>query len=208
VLVPLTLSVSRRRRRTLLQLTAALILGTVVVRRLVMALESQALDRVRVPANRSAAEAVTARFVDPLLGTTVALLWILLAVLVVAFLTGSSSGARRLRSTVTRGWAAVTAPVRSPAGGIAASRGAAWIHDHLAVLEAADVAVTFAVLLLFDLTWLGVLVVLLLAGAGALVLRRIATLSAVAAVAAVSTVATDGDDPAMSTPRPTASVPT
>ena len=87
LLIALTLWVSPRRRRTLLQLAVGIALGVVLIRRIGLRVEDEVVDLAK-PENREAVGVVVGAFVDSLLDATV---WILAAaalVAVVALLTG------------------------------------------------------------------------------------------------------------------------
>jgi hypothetical protein len=165
LLIPLTLWLSHRRRRTLLQLTFVLAVATVLVRRLVLGLQSEALDQVRVDVNRGAVEALTNNFVDPLLRTSEILLWILAAVALAALITGPYPWARSFRDLVRRLVAGGVAMAGSVGTAARDERTVGWIRTHRGTLQVAGVVATFFVLLLFDLSWGGVFVLLLLLGA-------------------------------------------
>lgn len=165
VLPVLALWLSAHRRRTLLQLTVALALGTVLVRRLLIAVQTEALALVRVDETRAAASAITHAFVDPLLDATDTILLVLAAVAVLAILTGPYRWAAWLRDLVRRlfrGGAAVVSDVATSPG---SARAADWAGDHLGVLQGVGVGLAVLALLLVDLSWTGVLIVALMLAA-------------------------------------------
>ena len=100
LLVALALWLSRRKRRTLVQLMAGFAIVLVIERRLAIAATQEVLDRMR-PEGRAAGEAFTDRLLGSLFSYTGWLLAIVLVVLVVALITGPYPWA-----VATRRWAA------------------------------------------------------------------------------------------------------
>jgi hypothetical protein len=164
LLIPFTLWLSHRRRRTLLQLTFVLALATVVVRRLVLGLQAEAVDRVQVDTNRGAVDALTHRFVDPLLSSTEIILWVLVAVAVVALVTGPYAWAIALRRLVRRMFAGGVGAVGAMGAAARDERTIAWVRHHRGTLQVVGAALALLVLLVFDLSWLGAFVVLVVLG--------------------------------------------
>jgi len=162
LLAPLALWLSRRRRRTLLQLAFVLAIATVVVRRLVLALQSSAVAQVKVAGSRGVVEAVTRQFVNPLLNTTQIILWVLAAIALVALVTAPYPWAVSLRELLRR---AVSGGAGSMTAKAHDERTVAWIRSHSGALQGVGVAVAEAVLFFFGLSWLGVLFVLVILGA-------------------------------------------
>ena len=156
VLVALALWLSPRRRRTLLQLMTGFAVGLVVVRWIAIAASDQALDSVR-PENQAAAHAFTDRVLGNLLVYTGWLLAVVLVVLVIAWLTGSYPAPVAIRR-----W--VTDLARSIGGAVTAERprspAVAWIQAHREPLMFAVAAIALLVLLIVDVSLLGLLVIL------------------------------------------------
>jgi hypothetical protein len=162
VLIPLALLVSHRRRRTLLQLVFGLALGLVLVRRLGFRLEGDALDRIANETNRAAAKAITQSFVDPLLDATLIALWILLAVAIVAVVTGPYRWAIALRRGVGNTVSSLGRILGSAGERATDEATVAWLRANSGTLQIGGAAVAVLALLLFDLSWLGLLALLIL----------------------------------------------
>jgi hypothetical protein len=173
LLIALTLWVAPRRRRTLLQLMVGVALGVVLVRRLGLRLEEDVVDMVR-PENQAAVKAVVGAFVSSLFTATSWVLGIVVAVIVVAIVTGPYLWVVSLRRR--------TVALARAAGGAAA--GAAgrtqdpatidWVVANKEALQIGTAVVGLLVLLWFDLSWWGILFVLALVGAIELVVWRVA----------------------------------
>ena len=116
VVAALALWVSRRRRRTLLQLSLGGVLGLVVIRRVVNWLTTT-LTNTGPPANKSARRAILTHLFHQYFSISRWLLLGLIAVVVVALVTGPYGWAASLRRVVSRyareGWNLVVA---SPGG--------------------------------------------------------------------------------------------
>jgi hypothetical protein len=176
VLIALTLWVSPRRRRTLLQLAVGIALGVVLIRRFGLRLEDDVVDLVK-PENREAAGVVVGAFVDSLLDATAWILAIAAVVAAVALLTGPYGWAlaarRRIVSLARTLAAAVTAAVtRGPDEATVA-----WVGAHREVLQAGAIVAGILVLLVGDLSWLGLLLLALVIVGFELAVTRIAQLT-------------------------------
>jgi len=165
ILIPLTLWLSRRRRRTLLQLVFGIAFGLVLVRRLGLRLEGDTLNIIANTTNRAAASSIAHSFIDPLLDATAIALWILLAIAVVALVTGPyrwavalRRGARHLGDTALHTAEAVGDRATDDAT-------VAWIRANTGALQIAGAAVAVLLLLALDLSWLGLLLLLILLAA-------------------------------------------
>ncbi len=99
-LFALTLWVSPRRRRTLIQLVVGIALGVVLLRRLGLRLEDDVVDMVR-PENQDAAKVIVGAFVSSLLDATTWVLIIAAVIAVVAVITGPYPWARTARGKVS-----------------------------------------------------------------------------------------------------------
>ena len=165
VLVALALWLSRRRRRTLLQLLAGAAIGLIILRRVVFALEQQVLDQVRVPANEPVVRATARAFIDPFIDATT---WLLVGLVAIAFLAVVSAPypwAVSLRRRV-RDLASAAAVAVGAAGARTRDESTVrWLRQHRQHLQIGGVAFALVVLWFFDLPWWGVLVVLGLLGA-------------------------------------------
>jgi hypothetical protein len=177
--VALALVLSTNRRRTLLQLVTALIVVVVLERRFAIA-EASNIVHLAKPENQAAAQAIVNAFLSSLLLATKRILWALVAILVVALLSGPYPWAVRVR-----GWTADVARA-----GVGAVRGrdlgpaAVWIGGHRDALMLAGAVVGAAILLFASLSVGWVLVWLLLIGAYELVVYRVAASASAPAEAA------------------------
>jgi hypothetical protein len=148
VLIPLTVWLSRRRRRTGLQMIFGISLGIVLLRRAAYWAEKGVLAQVQ-PASRAAVNALLRAFIDPL-ATGSALLLIGLALLAAGLLvTGPYAWAEHLRRST---------------GVLAAGNEASnvWVRDHRQALQVAGGGVVAVGVLLFDISWPAFFVVLAL----------------------------------------------
>lgn len=176
VLIALTLWVSPRRRRTLVQLAVGIALGVVLLRRVGLRLEDQVVDLAK-PENREAVGVVVGAFVDSLLDATV---WILAAaalVAVVALLSGPYPWAASLRHRIGSIARSVTATVRAAVTGQTDDATVAWMAAHREVLQLGGVVVAIIVLLVVDLSWPGLLLLALVVGGFELVVARLPRLT-------------------------------
>jgi hypothetical protein len=166
---------SDRRRRTVLQMVVGLALGLALIRRLGLRGQRELLAAIPDTTNRDAARAVSDRFLDPLLAVTRNLLIVLAAVAVVALVSGPYPWAVRLRHEVA-GLARRLGPGGRdvPAGGASddlAGRVVAWMQANASAVRAAGLVAVVVVLLVADLSFLGLVVLAGLVALGAGVLR-------------------------------------
>ena len=170
VLAGLTLWLSRRRRRTLLQLSAGLALGMVLIRRVGFRLKDEVEALPPTSQGRRSAGLAVEQFLDPL--TTFAA-WTLIAVGViaaVAVLTGDYPWVVTLRRNAGVLWERAVATTTERARDEAT---VAWVADHRDALLAGGAFVGLVVLWFADLSWLGLLVVLGLVAAFEVAVYRI-----------------------------------
>jgi hypothetical protein len=160
----LALWLSDRRRRTLLQLTVALAVATVLARRLALGLTGELLAQVR-DANRAAATVIAGVFVQPLLDATHVVLVVLLAVAVVALISGPYRPAVWLRGQVRRRLAGAAAAVGRSASDHAGNGAVDWARGHRGALQGIGAGVALVVLVLADLSWPGVIALAVLSSA-------------------------------------------
>jgi hypothetical protein len=179
VLVPLSvvsaglaLWLSRRRRRTLLQLAGGVGLGMVLIRRVAFTAEDEIATLPPTETGERAAAVVVDAFLDPLLTFAT---WALVAagvVAVVSLLTGSYPWARSLRRRTT---ALASSLVTAGSARASDPQTAAWVTAHHDALLVGIGVVGLLVLWTAELSWLGLLVVLALVAGLAAVVHRIAT---------------------------------
>jgi hypothetical protein len=170
LLVAASLLVSTRRRRTLIQLATGAAVGLVVIRRIAIIFRDDLFERVdteRFPSVR----VLTNELMDSLFRYTGILLAIVLLTALIALITGPYPWAVTLR-----GW------VRDGARGIAAALGgratpdtarSRWLRDHRDGLMLGGAVVAVALLLLFDLSLWGFLIVAILIALYEIALSRL-----------------------------------
>jgi hypothetical protein len=153
------LAVSRRRRRTLLQLLVGGALGIVIFRRVVIWLQNTLVDTGR-PANKAAREAI----VGHLLHNFFLLSGICLAGVAVAAAAASVTGpyawARRVRRVSGRIGQGAVGAVDAVVSGSAKSGEASWIYRNVTLLRVVGVIVAVILLLAFPVSFVGALIVL------------------------------------------------
>jgi hypothetical protein len=176
VLIALTLWASPRRRRTLLQLTVGIALGVVVLRRIGLRLEDEVVDLAK-PENQEAVGVVVGAFVDSLLDATAWILASAALVAVVALLTGPHGWARALRRRTASLAHALAAALRSAVTRRPDEATVAWVVAHREVLQLGAIVAGIVVLLVVDLSWLGLLLLALVIGGFELAVARIAALT-------------------------------
>ena len=164
------IGLSTRRRRTIVQLSAALALVLVLERRFAIAAASRVVDQAREE-NRSAARAVVDLVLGSLLTYTAWLLAIAVVALIVASVTAPYPWAVRMRAWVRGLGLAAAGAFRQGTR----PREAAWVGTHRDALMLSGAAVGVVILLLADLTIGGILLVALLLGIYELLVYRVAT---------------------------------
>ncbi|MGH9248052.1 MAG: hypothetical protein ACRD0W_00815, partial [Acidimicrobiales bacterium] len=177
VLIALTLWVSPRRRRTLLQLMVGIALGIVLIRRLGLRLEDDVVELVR-PENRDAVKVVVGAFVSSLLDATTWILGAAAVVAVVALLTGPYGWAKALRRGTATGAQAAVGAARSAINRQPDDPVVAWVGAHREVLQAGGIVAGILALLVLDLSWIGLFVLVALVIAYELVVQRLADIGA------------------------------
>jgi hypothetical protein len=191
VVAALALWLSRRRRRTLLQLCAGGVLGLVVVRRVVIWLSS-ALVNTGQPANKAARQAIVTHLFHAYFSLSRWLLIGLIAIFVVALVTGPYAWARSLRRIFTHyageGWDLIVAAGARADG----QTTIAWVRSHLDLLRVLGVAVAVLLLLVLSVSWIGFLVIAVLLAAYELWVYRLAHSAPASPAASSSTTTADG----------------
>lgn len=171
ILLPLTLLLSAHRRRTLLQLTVAISVGMVLIRRLSLRIQDDLLNLVKIPENVPAVQVVTDRVVDPLRTGAEIVLWIAAAIIVVAVLTGPYPWVVSLRAKVAQLFRSLvsTAQERSQD-----EETLAWVHANRDALQWGGAIVGLLLLWFLDVSWLGFFLLVALVGAYELLVVRLA----------------------------------
>jgi hypothetical protein len=164
------LAVSVDRRRTLLQLSIADFVLLVLMRRGAIRAQDQVLDLVRVAANKPAVKAVTTAIFSGLFDGTRILLWLFGVIIAVALVSGPGPRAAAFRRRVASAVVGIVSAARDKGADPATT---AWIVGHRDLLQVVVAVIAVALLWWLDLGWLGVLVVLVLAGIAIALLARL-----------------------------------
>lgn len=172
VVAAVALWLSRRRRRTLLQLSVAGLLGLVVIRRVVNWV-STALVNTGQPANKSARRAILTHLFHQYFSVSRWLLLGLIAVFVVELVTGPYGWARSFRRVVSH-WGREARNLALAISGKARDDNTIdWVRAHLDLLRISGVAVAVLLLLVISVSWVGFLVIAVLLAAYEFGLHRI-----------------------------------
>jgi hypothetical protein len=177
VLIALTLWVSPRRRRTLLQLMVGIALGIVLIRRLGLRLEDDVVELVK-PENQDAVKVVVGAFVSSLLDATAWILGGAAVIAAIALLTGPYGWAKALRRGTVSGAQAAVGAARSAINRQPDDPVVAWVAAHREVLQAGGIVVGILALLVLDLSWFGLFLLVALVVAYELVVQRLADIGA------------------------------
>jgi hypothetical protein len=156
---------STRRRRTLLQLAIAGMLGLIVIRRVMYWLQSDLIAAAK-PENRAAISVIAGQVLHGFFTVTI---WFLIGGLVLtiaALLAGPYRWAVAFRSAAGH--------LASALGGHASDdRTVSWVRRHLGVLGIGGAVIAALALLIFSVNWVGVLVIAALLGLYELGLYRL-----------------------------------
>jgi hypothetical protein len=171
VVAGLALWLSTRRRRTLLQLSAGLALGMVLIRRVGFRLQDEVASLPPTAEGRRAGALAVEQFVDPLTTFAIWALAVVGVVAVVAVLTGDYPWVVSLRRGAGELWARVVTTTGERARDEAT---VAWIGDHRDALLIGGALSGVVLLWIADLSWAGLLLVLGLVAAFETAVYRIA----------------------------------
>jgi len=165
ILTPLVfiaaLLASPRRRRTLLQLTIAGLLGLIVIRRALYWLQSDLIASAK-PGNQAALSVITGQVLHGLFTLT---MWFLiggLMLLVLALLAGPYRWATAFRSWVRRAAAAIADLGSAMAGHASSDSTVAWVRRHLGLLRIGGAVVAALAVLIFSVNWVGLIIIAVL----------------------------------------------
>lgn len=166
ILTPLlfvgTLLITRRRRRTLLQIAVGTLLVMVIVRRIMMWLQRTVIDTGR-PENAAARRAIIHQLLNGFFTVSVWVLAIALVVLALALVTGPYGWAVRGRGWVATGASTAVEWIRNAVAG--RETAGAWVRAHLDLMRIGGVILALLLILIIDVTFVWLLVILaLLAG--------------------------------------------
>lgn len=173
VVVGLALWISRRRRRTILQLTVGGVIGVVVVRRVLWWLESS-LVATGKPENKAARQAIVSQLTHGFFTLTTWILVGLVVVFVFALLSGPYPWARSFRANLTRAGATVGALAVATAGKARDERTVGWVRAHMSGMQIGGIAVAVVLMLILSVSFIGFLVIAALLAIYELWLRRLA----------------------------------
>jgi hypothetical protein len=172
VVAALALWLSRRRRRTLLQLSLGGVLALVVIRRVVNWLTNSLVNN-GPPANTSARRAILSHLFHQYFSISRWLLLGLIAVFVIALITGPYGWAVSLRRVLTHWGREVWNMLVAISGRARDDRTMEWVRAHLDILRFAGVIVAVLLLLVISVSWVGFLVIAVLLAAYEFWLHRI-----------------------------------
>lgn len=172
----LALWVSKRRRRTLLQLSVGVIVGMVLVRRIAFRFDDDLIALPPTEQGRAAAAVVVNAFLDPLMTFAAWAIAVAGIVAVVAAVTGPYAWAVSLRRGVVGTWNRVVSTTGEQARDEAT---VTWVNAHRDVLLGAGGVAGLLLLWAVDLSWLGLLLVLAIVVAFEVAVYRIAASVAV-----------------------------
>ena len=161
------LGLSKRRRRTLLQLTVAGALALVVGRRLVMLTQDQLISAA-APENRAVRSAVLGSVLDGYFGVTGWMLFGAVVIMAVALVTGPYEWAAATRTATVTGVRQVGHALSAgESGKDTHSSDTAiieWIRRHREVLQVGGIGVALLLLLVLDVSFWWMVIVLALVG--------------------------------------------
>ena len=149
IVFAVALWLSRRRRRTLLQLVIGAALGLVVVRRATMWLQSQLIAQGK-PENKDARSAILHDVFHGFFTTT---MWFLIGALIIvalALATGPYRWAARAREGIAHAAYATRAAISGTLSHTRDQRGIVFIREHFDMLRVAGVVVALLLILLFS----------------------------------------------------------
>jgi hypothetical protein len=143
------LMISRNRRRTLIQTSAGIVVGLVIMRRLVMYEQDEIVGIARSE-NREAARAIVEDVMRGFFSLTEILIIVGIIIIGVALLTGPYGLASAIRSRI----AAIAWAVTHSTGQPPRDQGvASWVHGHRDALQLGGAIIGVLLLLVFDLSW-------------------------------------------------------
>ena len=155
VLIALALWMSRRRRRTLLQLVVGSMVGIVVLRRLTMWVEDQVVDLAQRPDGERALGAITDQVFGSFFAVTLIVIVVGLAIVAIALITGPYGWAVTTRTKTSALARGVVSTAKDPAR---QESTVVWVRAHREALQLGGAIVFVLLVLVLDLSWLGFLV--------------------------------------------------
>lgn len=163
-------ALSVNRRRTLVQIAIADVLLLILMRRAAITAQDQLLGLVKVHENVGAVKAVSDAMLQGLFDGTRILLWFFGILIALAWLTGSSKRSGAFRSGTVSVASGLTSAARERGADPATT---AWLVEYRDALRIAGVVVAVVLLWWLNLSWLGVLVLLVLVAGYEVLLGRL-----------------------------------
>lgn len=154
VLIALALWMSRRRRRTLLQLVVGSMVGIVVVRRLALWVEDEVVALAQRPDGERALGAITDQVFGSFFTVTLIVIIVGLAIVAIALITGPYGWAVTTR---TKSSALVRGVVNTASDSSRQESTVVWVRAHREALQLAGGIVFVLLLLILELSLLGFL---------------------------------------------------
>jgi hypothetical protein len=154
VLIALAIWMSRRRRRTMLQLVVGSMVGLVVVRRLVMWIENEVVDLAQRPDGESALTAITDQVFGSFFTVTTTVIVVGLVIVVIALITGPYGWAVSTRAKTV---ALARGVVNTASDSSRQESTVVWVRAHREALQLGGAIVFVLLFLILDLSWLGFL---------------------------------------------------
>lgn len=173
VVVGLALWISRRRRPTILQLTVGDVIGVVVVRRVLWWLEGSLVASDK-PENKAARQAIVSQLTHGFFTLTTWILVGLVAVFVLALLSGPYPWARSFRTNLAKAGVTVGALAVATAGKARDERTVGWVRAHMSGMQIGGIAVAVMFMIILSVSFIGFLVIAALLAIYELWLRRLA----------------------------------
>jgi hypothetical protein len=155
------LLITRRRRRTLLQLTVGALLVMVILRRVMFWLQDKLISTGQ-PQNKDARSAIIHQVLHGFFTVSLWVLWIGVAIVVIALVTGPYRWAVRSRSWVAATSSVAWRQIRDAVTGREVA--GAWVRAHLDLLRIAGGLLALLLILVLNVSWVWLLVILVLLG--------------------------------------------
>lgn len=174
VVAALALWISKRRRRTLLELSVGGILGLVVVRRALWWLQGD-LVNVGKSENKAARQAILHQVTHGLFTASGWIIVGLAVVLLIALVSGPYEWATKTRSYLAEAGQQAWALAVATFGKVRDETTITWVRDHIGPLQIAGVVVAILVMLIFSVSFLGFIIIAALVVLYELWLRRLQT---------------------------------
>jgi hypothetical protein len=176
VIAALALWLSRRRRRTTMQLAVGGFLGLVVIRRVVISLQGTLVNTAK-PRNQAAVQDILKQIFRNYFAVSRWLLIGLLIVVIVALLTGPYGWAKAFRRWVAHAAGVARDLVSGVTGGARDERTLAWVNAHADWLRLGGIAVAVIILIAASVSWVGILIIVALLGLYEFGVHRLVSLS-------------------------------